>query len=76
MWNPLRAVGPMIRDGLLRVWMIDLKGGMETATARPLFHRWATTGEDAVALLTAFRDNMLARQAARLLSVSARWSLC
>ena len=63
MWNPLRAVGPMIRDGLLRVWMIDLKGGMETATARPLFHRWATTGEDAVALLTAFRDNMLARQA-------------
>jgi DNA segregation ATPase FtsK/SpoIIIE, S-DNA-T family len=63
MWNPLRAVGPMIRDGLLRVWMIDLKGGMETVTARPLFHRWATTGEDAVALLTAFRDNMLARQA-------------
>jgi S-DNA-T family DNA segregation ATPase FtsK/SpoIIIE len=62
MWNPLRAVGPMIRDGLLRVWMIDLKGGMETAMARPLFHRWATTGEDAVALLTAFRDNMLARQ--------------
>jgi len=50
-------------DGLLRVWMVDLKGGMETATARPLFHRWATTGEDAVALLTAFRDNMLARQA-------------
>jgi S-DNA-T family DNA segregation ATPase FtsK/SpoIIIE len=43
--------------------MIDLKGGMETATARPLFHRWATTGEDAVALLKAFRDNMLDRQA-------------
>jgi DNA segregation ATPase FtsK/SpoIIIE, S-DNA-T family len=62
MWNPLRAVGPMIRDGLLRVWMVDLKGGMETAAAQPLFHRWATTGPDAIELLTAFRDSMVSRQ--------------
>jgi DNA segregation ATPase FtsK/SpoIIIE, S-DNA-T family len=62
MWNPLRALGPMIRDRLVRVWMIDLKGGMETATARPLFHRWARTGPDAISVLTEFRDTMLARQ--------------
>ncbi len=41
MWNPLRALGPDDPRRALRVWMIDLKGGMETATARPLFHRWA-----------------------------------
>lgn len=45
-WNPLRAMGPMIRDGLVRVWMVDPKGGMETIQGRPLFHRWADHVED------------------------------
>ncbi|NKQ53316.1 cell division protein FtsK [Amycolatopsis sp. K13G38] len=78
LWNPLRAMGPMIRDGLVKVWMIDPKGGMETEQGRPLFHRYATstdpnvvleqTGEledetDAmVALITRFRDAMKQRQ--------------
>jgi len=53
----------MIRDRLLRVWMIDLKGGTETDRGQALFHRWATTLDDAVALLEDFRDSMLARQA-------------
>jgi S-DNA-T family DNA segregation ATPase FtsK/SpoIIIE len=52
----------MIRDGLLRVWMIDLKGGTETDRGQALFHRWATTLDDAVELLTEFRDSMLSRQ--------------
>ena len=52
----------MIRDGLLRVWMIDLKGGTETERGQALFHRWATTLDDAIDLLTDFRDSMLARQ--------------
>lgn len=46
-WNPLRSMGPMIRDGLVRVWMVDPKGGMETIAGRPLFHRWADHVEDA-----------------------------
>ena len=62
LWNPLRAAGPMIRDRLLRLWMIDLKGGTETDRGEALFHRWATTLDDAVELLTDFRDSMLARQ--------------
>ena len=53
----------MIRDGLLRVWMIDLKGGTETDRGQALFHRWATTLDDAIDLLTDFRDSMLDRQA-------------
>lgn len=62
LWNPLRACGPMIRDRLVRVWCIDLKGGTETDRGQALFHRWATDTDDAVDLLTAFRDAMLARQ--------------
>jgi S-DNA-T family DNA segregation ATPase FtsK/SpoIIIE len=63
LWNPLRASGPMIRDRLLRLWVVDLKGGTETDRGEPLFHRWATGMDDAVDLLNDFRDSMLDRQA-------------
>jgi S-DNA-T family DNA segregation ATPase FtsK/SpoIIIE len=76
-WCPLRYLGPMIRDGLVRVWMADLKGGMETAQARPLFYRWADhveepdededapeyAGEAALDMIRDFRDAMRQRQA-------------
>ena len=42
--------------------MVDLKGGVETEQGAPLFHRYATTGQDAIDLLTDFRDRMKARQ--------------
>jgi S-DNA-T family DNA segregation ATPase FtsK/SpoIIIE len=76
-WCPLRSMGPLIREGLVRVWMADLKGGMETAQARPLFHRWADhvedpdddednppdyAGEAALDLVRDFRNEMRARQ--------------
>jgi S-DNA-T family DNA segregation ATPase FtsK/SpoIIIE len=63
LWGPLRALAPLILAGLVRVWCIDLKGGTETDRGAPLFHRWATSGDQAVALLTEFRDSMLRRQA-------------
>ncbi|WP_219414865.1 cell division protein FtsK [Pseudonocardia nigra] len=63
LWGPLRAMGPMIRDGLVRPWVIDLKGGTETERGQALFHRWATTMDDAIDLLTDFRDSMKDRQA-------------
>ncbi|GAA2538895.1 FtsK/SpoIIIE domain-containing protein [Pseudonocardia hydrocarbonoxydans] len=61
-YNPWRALAPMIRDGLVRLWVVDLKGGTETDRASALYHRWATTGADAVELLTDFRDSMKSRQ--------------
>lgn len=61
-WCPLRAMGPMIRERWVRIHMIDLKGGMETAAARPLFHRWATTPAEALKVITEFRDSMRADQ--------------
>jgi DNA segregation ATPase FtsK/SpoIIIE, S-DNA-T family len=78
LWNPLRAMGPMIREGLVRIWMVDPKGGMETEQGRPLFYRYATSADAAkaleedgevidevdamVALITEFRDAMKVRQ--------------
>ncbi|MGH3773706.1 MAG: FtsK/SpoIIIE domain-containing protein [Pseudonocardiaceae bacterium] len=62
-WAPLRSMGPMIRDGLVRVRVIDLKGGMETERGRPLFADWATDVPGALRILERFRDDMKARQA-------------
>jgi S-DNA-T family DNA segregation ATPase FtsK/SpoIIIE len=73
-WSPLCALGPAIRDGLVRVHMIDLKGGVETRRGARLFHRYATTAREAIDLLTDARDEMKVRQAAmdgdRTLTVS------
>ncbi|MGH3829473.1 MAG: FtsK/SpoIIIE domain-containing protein [Pseudonocardiaceae bacterium] len=62
-WAPLRSMGPMIRDGLVRVRVIDLKGGMETERGRPLFADWATDVPGALRILEQFRDDMKTRQA-------------
>jgi S-DNA-T family DNA segregation ATPase FtsK/SpoIIIE len=51
MWGMHRAMGPMIREGLVRVRMIDLKGGTETELGRDLFYRRAITMDDAIELL-------------------------
>ncbi|MGH3904155.1 MAG: FtsK/SpoIIIE domain-containing protein [Pseudonocardiaceae bacterium] len=61
-WAPLRAMGPMLRDGLVRVRVIDLKGGMETERGRPLFTDWTADVAGALRILRAFRDDMKARQ--------------
>ncbi|MCE0768107.1 cell division protein FtsK [Pseudonocardia kujensis] len=63
LWAPLRALGPAIRDGLVRVHVIDLKGGAETQRGTALFHHHATTAAEAIALLTEVRDEMKHRQA-------------
>jgi len=50
MWCPLVSIAPAIRDGLVRVSGIDPKG-MELAYGRRIFHRYAGTGTDALAVL-------------------------
>jgi S-DNA-T family DNA segregation ATPase FtsK/SpoIIIE len=62
LWGPLRQMGPMIRAGLVRLWVIDLKGGVETERGARLFHRWATNLPDALKLLEDFRGSMVERQ--------------
>ena len=69
-WSILAAIGPAIRDGLVQVWVIDPKGGMEFGAGQDLFSRFAyDTGE---ATLTLLRDAaaILVERAERLRGVS------
>ncbi|MGH8623922.1 MAG: type IV secretory system conjugative DNA transfer family protein [Gammaproteobacteria bacterium] len=72
MWAVLRALAPWIRSGLVQVFGIDPKGGMELGRAPDLFQQLVcTNGIDAVALLehvatlTRQRAEALRRQASR-----------
>jgi S-DNA-T family DNA segregation ATPase FtsK/SpoIIIE len=72
MWAVLRALAPWIRSGLVQVFGIDPKGGMELGRAEELFTRLVcTNGAEAVALLehvatlTRQRAEALRRQGTR-----------
>jgi DNA segregation ATPase FtsK/SpoIIIE, S-DNA-T family len=61
LWSLIRGLGPGVRDGLVRLWVLDPKGGMELAAGAPLFARFAYDNpadmaavlEDAVAVMQA-----------------------
>ncbi len=40
-WSILAGLAPGIRDGVVQVWAVDPKGGMELAFGAPLFARFA-----------------------------------
>ena len=61
MWCPLVSIAPAIRDGWVRVSGIDPKG-MELAYGRDIFHRYAVTGTDALAVLNELVAAMNARK--------------
>jgi DNA segregation ATPase FtsK/SpoIIIE, S-DNA-T family len=61
-WRPLVSIAPALREGLVRVSGIDPKG-MELAYGRGIFHRYAVSGTDALALLDDLIDSMAARKA-------------
>jgi S-DNA-T family DNA segregation ATPase FtsK/SpoIIIE len=66
LWSLLRGVGPAIRSGLVQVWAVDPKGGMELGPGRALFARFAYAEyADMVELLEAAAELMKTR-AARL----------
>ncbi|MGH3807194.1 MAG: FtsK/SpoIIIE domain-containing protein [Pseudonocardiaceae bacterium] len=67
MWCPLVSIAPAIRDGLVRVSGIDPKG-MELAYGRGIFHRYAVTGTEALAVL----DELVAVMAARKTEFAGR----
>jgi S-DNA-T family DNA segregation ATPase FtsK/SpoIIIE len=60
-WCPIVSIAPAIRDGLVRVSAIDPKG-MELAYGRRVFHRYAVTSKDALALLDELVEGMEARK--------------
>ncbi len=48
-WSLLLHLAPLIRSGLVSVWAVDPKGGMELAGGRSLFARFAHGDSDAAA---------------------------
>ncbi|WP_353354162.1 FtsK/SpoIIIE domain-containing protein [Intrasporangium sp. DVR] len=52
LWSMLRALTPGINQGLVEVWAVDPKGGMELRPGRALFARFEdTTAEEMCAML-------------------------
>ena len=49
MWSLLLHLAPLVRAGLVNVWAVDPKGGMELAAGRSLFARFAHGDSDAAA---------------------------
>lgn len=56
LWAILGALGPAIKTGLVQVWALDPKGGMELASGRKLFARFFFGGDDTVRWEAAFAD--------------------
>ncbi|TWP53216.1 cell division protein FtsK [Lentzea tibetensis] len=63
LWSPLRGMAPLLRDGVVKPDVIDLKEGMETEVGADLFHRRATDWDTAAEIVEAFRDELKERQA-------------
>ncbi|MFY1703499.1 DUF2637 domain-containing protein [Micromonospora sp. WMMA1923] len=49
LWSLVRVLGDGIASGLMRLWVIDPKGGMEFALGRPMFARFACKSFEAMA---------------------------
>lgn len=62
-WSVLLALAPAIRQGTVRVWGIDLKGGVEFTAGAGLFHRIAYTYDEARDMLGELRGTLDARLA-------------
>jgi S-DNA-T family DNA segregation ATPase FtsK/SpoIIIE len=48
-WSLIAAMAPAVRAGLVRLWVIDPKGGMELAMGAPLFARFACRNAEEMA---------------------------
>ncbi len=70
LWSLLRGLAVAIRDGLVAVWAVDPKGGMELGFGRPLFARFAA--DSTAAMVELLEDAVLVMDArcARLAGVT------
>jgi DNA segregation ATPase FtsK/SpoIIIE, S-DNA-T family len=66
----VRALGPGIRDGLVKLWALDPKGGMELALGRPLFDRFAHHSAGDLAGLLEEAVAVMDARAGRLMGVT------
>ncbi|MDG4788992.1 FtsK/SpoIIIE domain-containing protein [Micromonospora sp. WMMD1102] len=69
LWSLVRALGGGVASGLVRLWVIDPKGGMEFAIGRPMFARFACKSFEAMADLLDEAVAVLRERQARLAGV-------
>lgn len=72
LWAILGALGPGIRSGLVQVWALDPKGGMELAAGRKLFARFCYGGDDTAATWAVEFANMLEQAVATMRARQSR----
>ena len=70
LWAILAAVAGGISSGLVEVWAIDPKGGIELAAGAPLFTRFAHTDDDEYAALLEDAVKAMRRRAERMRGMS------
>jgi DNA segregation ATPase FtsK/SpoIIIE, S-DNA-T family len=67
LWSLIRGLGPAVRDGLVKLWVLDPKGGMELAAGRPLFDRFAYATATALAEMLEAAVTVMQERAGRLM---------
>jgi S-DNA-T family DNA segregation ATPase FtsK/SpoIIIE len=72
LWSLILGVAPAVSAGLVRLWVIDPKGGMELAAGAPLFDRFAHGGLEEYADLLEEAVRGLRARAARLRGVTRK----
>jgi DNA segregation ATPase FtsK/SpoIIIE, S-DNA-T family len=70
LWSLIRALGPAVRDGLVHLWGLDPKGGMELVPGAPLFRRLAYNNATAMADLLDDAVAVMDDRAARLSGIT------
>jgi S-DNA-T family DNA segregation ATPase FtsK/SpoIIIE len=74
LWSTVWALAPMVKAGLVRLYGIDPKGGMELGQCPEIFHKIAyDNGPDAVELLEELAANLRER-AGTYRGIRRRWS--
>ncbi|WP_199513326.1 FtsK/SpoIIIE domain-containing protein [Nucisporomicrobium flavum] len=68
-WSLVRSLAGGISSGLVRLWVLDPKGGMEFAIGRPMFARFASKSFEAMADLLDEAVTVLQERQARLAGV-------
>jgi S-DNA-T family DNA segregation ATPase FtsK/SpoIIIE len=69
-WSLIRTLAGGVRTGLVQLWAIDPKGGMELGGGLPLFSRFACTEHESMAGMLEAALEMAQARAARLRTVT------
>jgi DNA segregation ATPase FtsK/SpoIIIE, S-DNA-T family len=69
-WSMIRALGPLVSEGTVELWVIDPKGGMELGAGRPLFARFEAGEFEAMADLLDEAVALMKARARRLAGIT------